>query len=234
MKTEMKLPLCLHEAAIERHFVTDPSTGIREHDSYLEKALSAMRLSRQMGEKVLHSHSAIMANALAMPIANQKKSRETGIKFMEAGTRAIDEAVTAIESEIDAINRKLSGPAKPKDLAEMGLQREIRDALKVLPVERRVETINAAIVSNDAPICSAVLNAPPLLLDLTFSQIEAMRLNWQTKHHARDFDRRARLKKATDDLYRAGGALQEFVLGMTDSRGIEQAEASERAAAAYQ
>src|SRR3569623_1839275 len=59
MKTEMKLPLCLHEAAIERHFVTDPSTGIREHDSYLEKALSAMRLSRQMGEKVLHSHSAI-------------------------------------------------------------------------------------------------------------------------------------------------------------------------------
>ena len=221
-KIDLRLPLALHEAAIEQYRRKDVS------DAELDVLHAAMAQARQDIERFCAFAEAVTADKTSTPAANALKLRQAALRAGERAGDRLDQARVHAEKGIEQIRKATWSPPPPKDDAAARLEVEIRQRLAAMPHEDRGKVIAAAIKDDDDLMVGAILRAPSMLTGMSQVEQDYRRAMWRQRRYPNEVDREQRLEKAVAALDRGGTAMLAFIKAMTASPEAEAAEQASR------
>lgn len=215
----------LNEAIIKRHMVDDD-------DAILKSLHDAVKTARECAAKAGATTEIVLRDITKTEATKHRAARGAGFDLLQRGTVLIDQAVQAAKAEIETIQSKLGGPAVSRDPTIIARQKDLRDRLSQLPADRRASIINEAVAGDDQLLVGALLRA--YYWESGFaseSELERVRHNYASKHHAADLNRKERLEKAITSATQAGAAAINYIDGLTNAELVAKGEAAEKEAA---
>jgi len=224
-----KVPISLHEAAIERYYRQDPKSRQPIGDPVLNEARSAMSAARGFAEQIASSTSAIMRDESKPLPARLIASKGVATRLGELAAKRLDAAVASAKTELEKIARETAPPA-PRNPHEAQLQSEVRGVLRGMNDQKRAEAINAAITGADDLTALAFLNGPPLLTGASDSERGLRLEQWRRARYGDTVEREARLRLALEATERGGQSLVAWLQNLSENPETKLAEGRAEAA----
>jgi hypothetical protein len=192
---------------------------------------SAQERARKVWGDVLSNHNRRMADQTKTEAGRVVESAKFASAMLEAQrttfTEARDNAATTLRVTREQLQRKLNPPSDP---GEAILYREMREALRAMPMGERIKAVEAIVNTkgSDLRVLHAAISGPALTAllppDLAAQYVDVY-------HSATSpdlFSRACRLNIAMEEAQTGFQRLEEHVSQMVD---FQQAKAYEQAAA---
>lgn len=188
----------------------------------------AIRSCRMAAERARVACLAIHSDMTLSNGGQHVQANEVSYKLTHAALPIVDRARENMQTAINALKKKTSGPVAETGMAALMTAAEIRSILASMTPDNRMAAILTSMKENDDALACAALSTSQYLTGMTQLDQDRIRFEWAVLRKPDELERIKRLEKDMDALELAGKLLISFQRKCAD-QGIVATAAKSRA-----